>query len=400
MTQTIDAVAAARPSHWRVVGAVSAAHFVSHFYILLLAPLIPFVREAYGVSYTEIGIAFAAFNVVSAVLQTPAGFLVDRLGARTLLIAGLLLGALAFAVAGLVHSFAVLVAMFGLAGVGNTVYHPADYALLSQHVRGERIGQAFSVHTFAGMLGSAVTPASVLLMQSLWGWRGAFLGAAVFGLFVALVLIAVRDPAPTAPPRKTARSGGRPDWHVLLSAPILLNLFFFVLLAMLSGGIYNYSVVAFGALYGTPVSIANAALTGNLLLTAIGVLIGGVLASRTRRHGLVAASGLAAATAFMLLLAEVDLPTAALIAAMSLAGFFSGIIMPSRDMIVREVTPPGSFGKVFGFVTTGFNIGGIVAPLVFGAIMDHGSPRLVFLVVAGCTLVAIATVASRPRRRG
>lgn len=399
MTQAADAIAPARSSHWRVVGAVSAAHFVSHFYILLLAPLIPFVREAYGVSYTEIGIVFAAFNIVSAALQTPAGFLVDRLGARTLLIAGLLLGALAFAVAGLVHSFAVLVAMFALAGVGNTVYHPADYALLSQHVRGERIGQAFSIHTFAGMLGSAVTPASVLLMQSLWGWRGAFLGAAVVGIFVALVLIAVRDPAPAAQRRKAAGSG-RPDWHVLLSAPILLNLFFFILLAMLSGGIYNYSVVAFGALYGTPVSIANAALTGNLLLTAIGVLVGGVLVGRTRRHGLVAASGLAAATAFMLLLAEVDLPTAALIAAMSLAGFFSGVIMPSRDMIVREVTPPGSFGKVFGFVTTGFNIGGIIAPLVFGAIMDHGSPRYVFLTVAACTLVAIATVASRPRRRG
>ena len=400
MSQATELLGASRASHTRIVGAVSAAHFVSHYYILLLAPLLPFVRAEYGVSYTEIGVALAAFNVVSTVLQTPVGFLVDWLGARILLIAGLAIGAVAFTVAGLVDSFWVMVAMFALAGVGNTVYHPADYAILSHRVPADRIGQAFSVHTFAGMLGSAVTPASVLLMQSLWGWRGAFLGAAVFWLFVALVLIAVRDPAPTAPPRKTARSGDRPDWHVLLSAPILLNLFFFVLLAMLSGGIYNYSVVAFGALYGTPVSIANAALTGNLLLTAIGVLIGGVLASRTRRHGLVAASGLAAATAFMLLLAEVDLPTAALIAAMSLAGFFSGIIMPSRDMIVREVTPPGSFGKVFGFVTTGFNIGGIVAPLVFGAIMDHGSPRLVFLVVAGCTLVAIATVASRPRRRG
>jgi len=379
---------------------VSAAHFVSHFYILLLAPMIPFVREAYGVSYTEIGVAFAAFNIVSAALQTPAGFLVDRFGARSLLIAGLLLGALAFAVVGLVQSYPVLVAMFALAGVANTVYHPADYALLSQHVPGERIGQAFSVHTFAGMLGSAVTPASMLMLQSLWGWRAAFLGAAAVGLLVALLLFVMRDPAPAVPARKAAGSGDRPDWHVLLSAPIVLNLFFFVLLAMLSGGMYNYSVVAFGALYGTPVATANAALTGNLLLTAIGVLVGGVLVGRTRRHGLVAASGLAAAAAFTLLLAEVDLPTAALIAAMSLAGFFSGVIMPSRDMIVREVTPPGAFGKVFGFVTTGFNIGGIIAPLAFGAIMDHGSPRFVFLTVAACTLVAIATVASRPRRRG
>ena len=399
MTQAVEAAAPVRPSHLRIVGAVSTAHFVSHFYILLLAPMMPFVREAYGVSYTEIGVAFAAFNIVSAALQTPAGFLVDRLGARVLLIGGLIVGAAAFAVVGLVHSYWMLVAMFALAGVANTVYHPADYALLSQHVPGERIGQAFSVHTFAGMLGSAVTPAGMLMMQHVWGWRGAFLGAGVLGVLAALVLIAVRDPGPHVAPRK-AGDGGRPDWHVLLSAPIVLNLFFFVLLAMLSGGLYNYSVVAFGALYGTPVATANMALTGNLLLTAIGVLIGGVLVGRTRRHGLVAASGLAAAAALILLLAEVDLPAAALIATMSLTGFFSGVIMPSRDMIVREVTPPGSFGKVFGFVTTGFNIGGIVAPLVFGAIMDHGSPRLVFLTVAACTLVAIATVASRPRRRG
>jgi len=399
MTQAVEAAAPVRSSHLRVVGAVSTAHFVSHFYILLLAPMMPFVREAYGVSYTEIGIALAAFNIVSAALQTPAGFLVDRLGARVLLIGGLIIGAAAFATVGLVHSYPMLVGMFALAGVANTVYHPADYALLSQHVPGERIGQAFSVHTFAGMLGSAVTPASMLMMQTMWGWRGAFLGAAALGLLAALVLIVVRDPAPQVAPRKTG-DNGRPDWHVLLSAPIVLNLFFFVLLAMLSGGIYNYSVVAFGALYGTPVGTANLALTGNLLLTAIGVLIGGVLVGRTRQHGLVAASGLAAAAALILLLAEVDLPAAALVATMSLAGFFSGIIMPSRDMIVREVTPPGSFGKVFGFVTTGFNIGGIVAPLVFGAIMDHGSPRLVFLTVAACTIVAIATVASRPRRRG
>lgn len=397
MTQAIDAFRPARPSYVRIVGAVGAAHFVSHYYILLLAPLMPFVRAEYGVSYTEIGLAFAAFNVVSALLQTPAGFLVDWLGARMLLIAGLIVGAAAFAVVGLTHSFWLLVAMFAVAGVGNTVYHPADYALLSQHVPGERIGQAFSVHTFAGMLGSAVTPPAVLAMQGLWGWRGAMIGSAVLGLAAAALMIAVREPEAARQPARKA-DGGAADWQVLLSAPVLLNLLFFVLLAMISGGLYNYSVVAFGALYGTPVATANAALTGNLLLTAIGVLAGGFLVGRTRRHGLVASLGLATAAAFILLLAEVDLGTAALIAAMSAAGFFSGVIMPSRDMIVRAVTPAGSFGKVFGFVTTGFNIGGIVAPLVFGALMDHGSPRLVFLTVAALTVAAIATVATRPRR--
>jgi MFS family permease len=398
MTQAIDAIAPARRSHLRIVGAVSTAHFVSHYYILLLAPLMPFVREEYGVSYTQIALAFAAFNVITALLQTPAGFLVDWLGARTLLIAGLLIGAAAFAVVGLVHSFWLLVVMFGLAGIGNTVYHPADYTLLSQHVPSERIGQAFSVHTFAGMLGSAVTPAATLLMQSVWGWRGAMLGSAVLGLAAAVILMLMTELETARPVPHKSDAETRTDWQVLLSAPILLNLVFFVLLAMISSGLYNYSVVAFGALYGTPVETANAALTGNLLLTAIGVLAGGLLVGRTRRHGLVASIGLAVAAAFTILFAEVDLGNVALIAAMSAAGFASGAVMPSRDMIVRAVTPAGSFGKVFGFVTSGFNIGGIVAPLVFGAIMDHGSPRLVFLTVAGLLVAAVVTVATRPGR--
>jgi MFS transporter, FSR family, fosmidomycin resistance protein len=401
MSQAAEIVSRTRAPYVRIVGAVSAAHFVSHYYIILLAPLLPVVRAEYDVSYTEIGLAFAAFNIVSATLQTPAGFLVDRLGARILLVAGLVIGSSAFIIAGLVHSFWVMVAMFAVAGVGNTVYHPADYALLSHHVPSNRIGQAFSVHTFAGMLGSALAPGSLLIMQSLWGWRGAFIAAGTFGISVAAILLAMRDisyapanvdPVPSGPDKTGA------SWRLLLSAPILLNLVFFVLLAMISGGIYNYSVVALGALYGTPMATANAALSGNLLWSAIGVLIGGLVVARTTRHGMVATIGLIAMTLVTLLIGEIDLGALLLIAAMSLSGFFSGVIMPSRDMIVREVTPPGSFGKVFGFVTTGFNIGGIISPLIFGAIMDHGNPRLVFLSVAAFSLIAIVTVAARPRR--
>ena len=402
MSQASELLAVSRAPHVRIVGAVSAAHFVSHYYILLLAPLLPFVRADYGVSYTEIGLALAAFNIVSTALQTPVGFLVDWLGARILLIAGLAIGASAFMVAGLVDSFWVMVAMFALAGVGNTVYHPADYALLSHHVPSDRIGQVFSIHTFAGMLGSAVAPASLLMMQSLWGWRGAFIGAGLLGFAVAAVLLAVRDNAEVktiAPPR-AADAATAVGWRLLLSPAILLNLVFFVLLAMMSGGTYNYSVVAFGALYGTPVTTANAALTGNLLLSAVGVLVGGLLVGRTTRHGLVAALGLAGIALFIALVAEFDVGALALIAAMSAAGFCSGVIMPSRDMIVREVTPPGSFGKVFGFVSTGMNASWAVAPIVFGLLMDHGHPRAVFLAVAVSCALAIPTVLfanGRPR---
>ncbi|HEU5016383.1 MAG TPA: MFS transporter [Pseudolabrys sp.] len=401
MTEAIELQGAGRASHIRVVGAVSAAHFVSHYYIILLAPLLPFVRADYGVSYTEIGIAFAAFNVVSALLQTPAGFLVDRFGARILLIGGLSLGATALMVAGLVNSFWVMVAMFAVAGLGNTVYHPADYALLSQHVPAKSIGQAFSIHTFAGMLGSGVAPGSLLLLHGFFGWRGAFVGAAIMGFAVAALLVVLREePAVhagrrAADPVEKTKSG---SLRLLISAPILLNLLFFVLLAMISGGIQNYSVVALGAMYGTPVNTANAGLSAYLLLSSVGVLAGGVLVSRTTRHGAVAAVGLALMALLTVVVGEFKLGNLLLIAAMAVNGFFFGFMMPSRDMIVREVTPPGSFGKVFGFVTTGFNIGGVVSPLIFGALMDHGNPRAVFLLVTASTLLAIVTVATRPHR--
>jgi MFS transporter, FSR family, fosmidomycin resistance protein len=394
MSQISEMLRARSAPHVRVVGAVSAAHFMSHYYMLLLAPLLPFVRAEYGVSYTEIGFAFTAFNGVTAALQTPAGFVVDRLGARILLIAGLAIGASAFILVGLIHSFWAMVALFALAGVSNAIYHPADYAMLSQQVPSDRIGQSFSVHTFAGMLGGAVAPPTLLAMQSLWGWRGAFIGAGLIGFAVAALLLALRDGADvrTVTPARKADDASTVGWRVLVSPPILLNMVFFVLLAMMSGGIWNYSVVALGALYATPVSVANYALSAFLLLSAIGVLAGGLLVGRTARHGPVVTLSLAAIAASTLLIGEIDLGTLALIAAMTVSGFFFGLMMPSRDMIVREVTPPGSFGKVFGFVTSGFSIGGIVSPLIFGAIMDHGSPKLVFLAVAACSLVAIASV--------
>ena len=193
-----------------------------------------------------------------------------------MLVVALVLGAAALAVVGMMHSFWVLVAMFGVAGIANAIYHPADYALLSHHISGERVGQAFSIHTFAGILGGAAAPASVLFLQVLWGWRGAFLGAAILGLIVAAALALTNEHGAATKAstvkRKADESAGRSDdgWRLLLSAPILLNLLFFTLLAITNAGLQNYSVVALGALHGTPFVLANTALTAYLFLGALG----------------------------------------------------------------------------------------------------------------------------------
>ncbi len=400
MTQaTGHIVATPRAGDARVIAAVSAAHFVSHFYMLVLPPLFAFVREDYGVSYIELGLALTVFNVVSAVLQTPAGFLIDRIEARHALVAGLLLGAAGYAVAAAVDSFWVLVAMFALIGVGNTVYHPADYAIMSHRVSADRMGQAYSIHTFAGILGSAAAPMSVLLMHSLFGWRGAFLGAAILGTVVAVLLLIQRDAAPATPSAKpSSTADGDTSWRLLLSRPILVSLLFFMLLSVANGGLQNFSVVALGALYGTAPLTANTALTGNLFLSATGVLVGGWIATRTGRHGHIAVFGLITSALAVFLIGLIDPYAVLLVALMSLAGFASGVIMPARDLLVRAVTPPGAFGKVFGFVTNGFNLAGVISPLIFGALMDHGAPRAVFILVGACSLAAIIAVFAAVRK--
>lgn len=307
---------------------------------------------------------------------------------------------MALAVAGFVNSYWVMVAMFALMGVGNTVYHPADYSLLSRHVAAERVSQAYSIHTFSGLLGSAAAPGTILLMHSLFGWRGAFIGAAIVGLVIAIVVLLQGEPAYEEQPakKKTDEKSGA-DWKLLLSPPILVSFVFFMLLAFSNFGLQNFSVVALGALYGTAPSAANTALSANLAFAAAGVLAGGWIAARTSRHALAAALGLAGAGAVTLLIGTVDVGALVLILVMSFSGFCTGAIMSPRDMLVREVTPHGSFGTVFGFVTNGFSIAGILSPLVFGALMDHGEPRLVFFVIAAGSLLAILTVASVPRRR-
>ena len=200
--------------------------------------------------------------------------------------------------------------------------------------------------------------------------------------------MAGRDPA-RAKEKESGEKGV--DSRILLTAPILLSLCFYMLLAMI-GGLQIYGIVALEALQGISLTLATTAMTSYLVMSAFAVLVGGFISSRTDRHDLVAMTGLALTALTLVPVAFFDLGAAALIALMGLSGFFNGVLQPSRDMIVRAVTPPGAFGRVFGFVTTGFNIGGVIAPPVFGYLMDNGEPRLVILGVALCALVSIPTV--------
>jgi MFS transporter, FSR family, fosmidomycin resistance protein len=390
----------------KVISLISVVHFVSHLHAMLLPPIFVLVKESFGVGYTEIAFAITAYNIVSALLQTPAGFLVDKVGPRIMLTGGLLVATAATAAIALLPGYWTFIAAYALLGVANTVYHPADYSILSSAIDGKRIGKAFSVHTFSGYIGFGAAPAFMIACSALWGWHGAYLAAAVLAFGAAVLLVAAGHILPKAPRRpapaaaKTTTKDNKVGLDLLLSAPILRNLFFFLCLGMANGGIQTYAVVSQEVMFGTPAAISNIALSGFLLMSAVGVLLGGVIADRTEHHGRVAAIGFACTAVMAILMGWVALPGFALIFVMSVGGVLNGMIQPSRDMMVRAVTPPGSFGKVFGFVTTGLNIGGMVAPLAYGWMMDHGQPQMIYAVVTLFILLALVTAITRRKPEG
>ena len=366
---------------------ICVAHWLSHVYLLVLPILFPYFRDTLSVSYLELGLAVTIFSCVSAATQTPIGFWVDRIGPKRVLVAGIVLGGLSFVFLSQALSYQALLLTAAMLGLANSVYHPANYAILSGAIQERWMGRAFSIHTFAGHVGTALTPVLIALLSDSFGGRGAILGIGLLGLIVALALMS----SPAAVDGKAAGSKRDDnDVRTLLSMPRLWMLTgFFLLLSISLAGISNFAIVAFESGYGMSVTTATLALSGYLGASATGVLAGGLLADRIERHGAMVALCFGINAVLIGAVAAFSLQTSVTIALMALAGFLSGLIAPSRDMLVRKAAPHGATGRAFGLVTTGFSLGGIVGPLVFGRIMDLQLPRLVFAVAALTMLVSL-----------
>jgi MFS family permease len=375
----------------RTLTGISVAHWVSHFHLLVLPMLFPFLKSQLGVGYVELGFALTVSAVVSGLTQAPTGYLVDHFGARKILLGGLTLGGLALILLGLYLSYASLIACAVLLGLANSVYHPADYAILAEHMDEARMGRAFSIHTFSGYLGGALSPAIVAALVTVSGGTGALIASGAIGVLVAALLVVMN--IPDAGAHKTRPGNATAPKQAVITPALITLTVLFTLLSLSVAGINNFGVVALMSGYGASYSVANVALTAFLASSAAGVLAGGFLADHTERHGYVAAACFAANAAIVLLIALVTLPGWTLTAAMMAAGFLSGVIAPSRDMLVRNAAPPGAAGRAFGIVSTGFNLGGIVSPLLFGWIMDQSAPHWVF---GASVIFMVATVVLSP----
>jgi MFS family permease len=382
-------------SSLRTLTAISIAHWVSHFHLFVLPMLFPYLKAQLGVGYIELGFALTVFGVVSGLTQAPIGYLADHIGARKVLLIGLTVGGLALILLGIHLSYTSLILCAALLGLANSVYHPADYAILSAHMDVRRMGRAFSIHTFAGFLGGAVAPAIMAALVATVGGLGALIVAGAVGPAVALLLIAVGIPDASSADRKGDDPAASKQ-SVVTPALMMLTIFF-MLLGLSNAGINNFGVVALMTGYGVTFSAANIALTAFLGASAVGVLAGGYLADRTSRHGSVAAACFGINAVIITVIATVNLPSLVLTVAMGLAGFLGGVIAPSRDMLVRNAAPASAAGRAFGIVSTGFNFSGILSPLLYGWIMDQNMPHWVFgaSVVFMVLTVVLAMVTDR-----
>jgi MFS family permease len=377
-----------------VISLVGFAHGTSHFFHFVMPPLFPWLMREFGLSFTQVGSAMTVFFVVSGVGQALAGFVVDRFGALRVLCGGVALLCLGGFVLASAPSFAGVLAAAAIAGVGNCVFHPADYTILNRRVSGARLGHAFSVHGLSGSLGWAAAPVFVIALAQAFGWRTAAAGASCVGLAALAFLILNRrllDDTELHAAEAPRRRGG--SFAFLGVGVVWMCFLFFLISVMAFGGLQNFGPPVLQRAYGVTIAIATSGLTAYLLGSAAGVGTGGFFATHGERQERLVAFALAAAALCSIALASGAAPSWSIVALMGMMGFGVGFSGPSRDILVRRAATStfgsGAYGRIYGFVYSGIDSGLAIAPLAFGMLMDAGRYAAVLWGVATLQILAI-----------
>jgi MFS transporter, FSR family, fosmidomycin resistance protein len=377
----------------RVNAVIGTGHFLSHYYQLCLPPMFLAWQTAFGVSFAELGLSMALMSCATGLLQTPVGFLVDRYGARRFLVGGTLLMTLSIAALGFATAYWQVLLLCLLSGTGNSVIHPTDYAILSGSVERSRMGRSFAMHTFSGNLGSMLAPPVTAGLMIAAGWRGTLLLVGLLGIPLVLVILwqsaILRDQVRRhETPRASAPSGRR----LLMTPPMLLFFGFFLLSAVATGGIQSWLIPVLQEVHGVSLSAASLALTSFLTGATGGVLLGGWFADRSDRHLAFSVLSTVVAAALLLVVAFKTMPDVATLGVLFAAGMLVGASRTPRDMMLKDASPPGQIGKVFGFVSAGLPLGGALAPVPFGYLIDKGRADLVLVIVALVLLASLLCV--------
>ena len=403
MSAASPAATASLKSDATVISLVGFAHGTSHFYHFVLPPLFPYLMAEFGLNFTQVGALMTTFFVVSGVGQALAGFVVDRFGALRVLCGGVALLACSGLVLASAEGYAGLMAAAAVAGLGNSVFHPADYTLINRRVSTPRLGHAFSVHGLSGSLGWAAAPVFVLALAEGWGWRAAGVGASAVGFAALALLFGNRRRLDVVQvPVEHARPGG--SFAFLRAGVVWMCFVFFLLTVMAFGGLQNFAPPILERTYGVSLAAATAALTAYLLGSAAGTGAGGFFASKGERQDRLVGIALGFGALCALVIASGAVPGWTLSALMALMGFGVGFAGPSRDMLVRRAATStfgaGAFGRIYGFVYSGIDTGLAIAPVAFGLLMDAGRFAQVLWGVAALQVLAIAAallVGSRSR---
>jgi MFS family permease len=404
-------LAAARRQDVEVIGLVGLAHGTSHFFHLMLPPLFPWLMADFSLSYTEAGFLMTVFFVVSGIGQALAGFVVDRIGARPVLLFGVATLGLSGLVLAAASSYAGLLAAAAVAGIGNSIFHPADFTLLNRRVSSGRLGHAFSVHGLSGNLGWAAGSVVMAAVAAASSWRDAALVASSIGFAVVALLLLRRrvladgaEAAVVAPGRDEGRAAAG-ALSFLRSGAVWLCFTFFLITTGAFGVLKNYGPAILHNVYALALPVASMGLTAYLLGSALGMVVGGFVGARFEDSDFVIAPALAVSAATALLLASGLSPTLALLPLMGLIGFGVGVAGPSRDLLVRRAATAQfgatAYGRVYGFVYSGLDIGLAISPLVFGPLLDAGryqAPLAGVALLQVAALVLALTVGSGTRR--
>jgi MFS transporter, FSR family, fosmidomycin resistance protein len=383
----------------KTIGLVTVAHGMSHFYQLTLPPLLPVLKLAFGVSYTDLGLLVSAFYVASGLAQTPAGFLVDRLGARRVLVGGLALYGFAIALIGAMPTFWLLLPFAALAGVGNSVFHPADYSVLSANISPGRMARAYSAHALSGNIGWVLAPMTVLGLTAVIGWHYALLVVGAFGVVLAGFLAVFGALLDENTGKARRASHGVTPARALMTLPIIMCFAYFVVVSIAGTAIQAFLPLALHASRDISVDTAGTMLTFYVIGISGGIISGGIIADRNIRPDYIIAVSLVGAAFLVLLVGLLDSPIGIMTALLAGVGFCSGVSGPSRDLLVRRSSPPGATGKVFGFVYSGFDVGSAITPSLLGFFLDRQATLMVFVIPAIGYLLSIFTAVSLGSRR-